>query len=1558
MATWKSIGAWGAAIIALLAGLTYIITEDTYYCPDKPEVLRECLGGLSAANAQGISTRCYLDGGKSSYLTCNTNGWQKALLNIAPAEKPVISVVKQPIWVPIKADGAEANFTVLSKGDTLILLNGSKTERIYKNASAITGEQTKIGNKTLILNLNNVSAVVRDFGGWNITCVLYEAVNGTFNNTNQEPFVESPDKFGANDSNNNGTNTSYKYQCYADRQFWGNENNLWKIDYSDICGECSTQRNIVNGTYFEDTYFIRSDGFIDPSFTFTSSNTNVSNQNITTEPNNASHLQPDNSTAPWNSLVAYYPFDADEYIGNWQTGKVGNALLFNGVNSYVSPVNNQLSTGATTHCAWANSKSITDNQYITEILGESNKGFYLVIYQSKILFGNRGNPQMQGNVTLSSNTWYHLCGVYDGVDITATSSKKIYVNGLENSGTNLGNGGGPVSSGNFIGINPDTFISQMNGSIDELRVWNRALSAIEILNLYSNESTGISEDGMNRTGLVLEYSFNASRGLLSNDTSVSLLNGSLVNFASAYDFSGNNNDGTYQNGSYAAQNGVYDDYAVFDGVNDWITTPINPSTSSSFGNGHPFTGSFWIKGMSSGGQVWFGENGGVNRWYWAYNPNGTVYIGLGSAATFLTGTRVNITNWTHIIVTYDGTNFNGYTNGQHTTTDLANAGSNTYGDNNIMVGGYIDGGIRYSFNGSLDEVMLFNSSLNASQALDIYANQSARFYPQGVQAYPFFKINRNETANLVNVTIGSLEQNYGSQWGARLGYWNTSYGYLFNDSVVHYYPGDGNANDVVGTLNGTLAAGATASNEGKINNSFTFDGINDYAIMNRTKFSSNHAISLWFKRANILGDQTLLGGCIDPDDPNVCNGGDANYSRIIFDPSGTINYAVSNNYSVRRLSTTTTAGFNDTTGWHNIIVSADTANSIVNIYIDGTLQGVTTNYLGSGAFSIEQEFSLGSAFERGATGATQQYFFNGSIDEVIILNKTLSADEVKQLYVSGAINHQIGVNWTFSPTKQFSGNRVDNISIALSSDYLLTELVANATNNTKFYSPVWFGNVTNAHYNGAVTDSTAPVVTLVYPLNNTFTNISLSVYNASISDNTDLKNATWYFINSTSGLTLNTTEISIAGLPLTADVQLNHSEGDGTYKWIYQACDNSNNCKNATNNFTITIDTVQPSIGLVSNTTLNGTYQQSHIQFNVSVNETNPQTLNGTLFNSTGAGLVQFRVNSTTTQINWTANFTSLADGNWSYYFEVNDTAGNKKRSETVKVTLDSIYPVCVWNTPSAGNRTSLTFEVNVTVTEGSLDTILIMNGTSGRNQTYTTPFNMTLPQDGNYTLGCWVNDSFGHVNETNRTINIDTTAWGNASYPASAQSVSSGTIVVNATSNETLRNASVWDSQNGVNTSICVNAACNQVLSTTKTFAAGTVRIVWSFADQLGNVNSSDFNITVSTASAAYCDIRPLATRQNETHVLIRVTTIATTGAVEAHTLRAECFKADGNALQNISFSTIRTGYYSATIASNGSGSCFIEDTAQTCGANNIIWTDAQWIWKFLDRFVHGTES
>src|SRR5712691_8916266 len=46
--------------------------------------------------------------------------------------------------------------------------------------------------------------------------------------------------------------------------------------------------------------------------------------------------------------------------------------------------------------------------------------------------------------------------------------------------------------------------------------------------------------------------------------------------------------------------------------------------------------------------------------------------------------------------------------------------------------------------------------------------------------------------------------------------------------LVGWWPAEGNASDLIGTNNGSLIGGATASAAGMVGNSFTFDGTNGY----------------------------------------------------------------------------------------------------------------------------------------------------------------------------------------------------------------------------------------------------------------------------------------------------------------------------------------------------------------------------------------------------------------------------------------------------------------------------------------------------------------------------------------------------------------------------------------------------------------------------------------------------------------------------------------------------------------------------------------------------------
>ena len=108
----------------------------------------------------------------------------------------------------------------------------------------------------------------------------------------------------------------------------------------------------------------------------------------------------------------------------------------------------------------------------------------------KIYLGNSGKNWIFGawdgthnlsptySTTVIAGRWYHVVGVYDSISKTAS----IYVDGIfRNSSSNVDFTSPDVANSFNIGRGISTY---WNGSIDDVRVYSRALSAAEVKKLY------------------------------------------------------------------------------------------------------------------------------------------------------------------------------------------------------------------------------------------------------------------------------------------------------------------------------------------------------------------------------------------------------------------------------------------------------------------------------------------------------------------------------------------------------------------------------------------------------------------------------------------------------------------------------------------------------------------------------------------------------------------------------------------------------------------------------------------------------------------------------------------------------------------------------------------------------------------------------------------------------------------------------------------------------------------------------------------------------------------
>lgn len=205
---------------------------------------------------------------------------------------------------------------------------------------------------------------------------------------------------------------------------------------------------------------------------------------------------------------------------------------------------------------------------------------------------------------------------------------------------------------------------------------------------------------------------------------------------------------------------------------------------------------------------------------------------------------------------------------------------------------------------------------------------------------------------------------------------------LWNNLLV-YWTGDNTTNDAKGTYNGTLVNGATYG-VGKINNGFSFDGVNDYISTtptNSLNTSLAHSYSLWIKPTTVNTYSMYISTISD-----VSNGisiGHDNAGNLgMF--QGWINIQNLSGYYL-------TAN----TMYHVVVVykgNSFGANNLL-FYVNGSLVSTKT---ATNSFTTYKPFVLGS------NAINTAGFYKGIIDEPAIWDRVLTASEVTELYNSGS----------------------------------------------------------------------------------------------------------------------------------------------------------------------------------------------------------------------------------------------------------------------------------------------------------------------------------------------------------------------------------------------------------------------------------------------------------------------------------------------------------------------------------------------------------------------------
>ncbi len=251
----------------------------------------------------------------------------------------------------------------------------------------------------------------------------------------------------------------------------------------------------------------------------------------------------------------------------------------------------------------------------------------------------------------------------------------------------------------------------------------------------------------------LVYNWNGTNYTLFNDSFAVLFNfdnqSSLGDNATyVVDMTRYKNNGTFVNGASYMQSGKYRSAIQLDGINDYVSVP--DSSSLDFGTGG-FSVNFWmnasstpsgtaqliVKRITAGGNFEVQMSNGKLEVYMEGTGQGTLNL----QSTYNVSQHLN--EWIFVTLNRAGTTAGLYVNG------LLNASGtsahNVNNNNPLNIGRDVDGGNEF-YNGSIDEVWIYNRGLSTQEVYQLYVSNLRKL---NTTQWEFYVVqNQNITSTL------------------------------------------------------------------------------------------------------------------------------------------------------------------------------------------------------------------------------------------------------------------------------------------------------------------------------------------------------------------------------------------------------------------------------------------------------------------------------------------------------------------------------------------------------------------------------------------------------------------------------------------------------------------------------------------------------------------------------------------------------------------------------------------------------------------------------------------
>ena len=314
-------------------------------------------------------------------------------------------------------------------------------------------------------------------------------------------------------------------------------------------------------------------------------------------------------------------------------------------------------------------------------------------HKLRILFYHTGSNRLdqRGGTILTTDTWYHVAVTYSGGG--AFTDIEIYLNGAAETLTKLGNNNITGTSVNAIPFQigaRNSVWDFFNGNIDEVSVWNTALSSSDISTLY-NSGTPNNLNTALATTPVAWYRCGDS-GTFFNS------NWEIPEYTKIDNWSSHSFD--------------------FDGTDDTIALNCTPTTLGITNN---WTISLWVNtsDITQSYMCYFsGAPAGLTSGVAIYQfSNNRIYAYVESYTWHIYTDKLDADTWYHVAFTDNGTTQTLYLNGVSQATSTRTYDLQT-ADNDFHIASA--NGSAYFVEAMIDGVSIFDAALDVATILSLY----------------------------------------------------------------------------------------------------------------------------------------------------------------------------------------------------------------------------------------------------------------------------------------------------------------------------------------------------------------------------------------------------------------------------------------------------------------------------------------------------------------------------------------------------------------------------------------------------------------------------------------------------------------------------------------------------------------------------------------------------------------------------------------------------------------------------------------------------------------------